>query len=64
MAVRFVDEMEVEEGDAEAAARSRRAMERFTRGTKAVAKVFLERIAAKTLFSPLRREKRRRNALA
>ena len=62
VAVRFVDEMEVEEDDAEAAARSRRAMERCTRGAKAAAKVFLRRIAS--LFSPLRRERRRRNTLA
>ena len=55
VAVRFVDEVGVEEDDAEAAARSRRAMELCTRGAKAVAEVFLERIA--TLFSPLRRER-------
>ena len=40
VAVRFVDEVEAGEGDAEAATRSRRAMERCTRGAKAVAKVF------------------------
>ena len=62
VAVRFVDEVGVEEDDAEAAARSRRAMELCTRGAKAVAEVFLERIA--TLFSPLRRERSWRNTLA
>ena len=45
MAVRFVDEMEVMEDDSGASARSRRAVERFIRGAKAVAIVFLERIA-------------------
>ena len=62
LAVRVVDEVEVEVNDAEAAARSRRAMELFTRGAKAVAKVFLERIAI--LFSPLRCEIERRGTLA
>ena len=62
VAVRFVDEVGVEEDDAEAAARSRRAMELCTRGAKAVAEVFLERIAI--LFSPLRREGSWRNTLA
>ena len=40
VAVRVVDEFEVGEDDAEAAARSRSAMERCTRGAKIVAKVF------------------------
>ena len=56
VAVRVVDEVEVEEDNAEAAARSRCAMERCTRGAKAVAKVFLERVAI--FLSPLRRERR------
>ena len=43
VAVRFVDEVET----------SPLAMERCTRGAKAVAELFMERIAA--LFSPLRR---------
>ena len=42
VAVRFVDEMEVEEDYAEAAARSRRTMVRCTRGARAVAKLFSE----------------------
>ena len=62
VAVRFLDEMEVEEEDAEAAARSRRAMVRYTRGAKAVAKIFLEGIAG--LFLPFRRKRRRRSTLA
>ena len=41
----------VEEGDAEAAVRSRRAMERCTRGAEVVAKVIFGRVAA--LLSPL-----------
>ena len=45
VAVRFVGEVEVEDDDAEAAARSRRAVGRCTREAKAVAEVFLERIA-------------------
>ena len=40
MAVRVVDGFGVEEDNTEAAARSRRAMERFTRGAGVVAKVF------------------------
>ena len=62
VAVRVVDEVEVEEDDAEAAARSRCAMERCTRGAKIVAKVFLKRVAV--LLSPLRRERRQENTLA
>ena len=62
VAVRFVDEVGVEEDDAEAAARSRRAMGLCTRGAKAVAEVFLERKAI--IFSPLRRERSRRNTPA
>ena len=62
VAVRVVDEVEVEEDDAEAAARSRCAMERCTRGAKVVAKVFLKRVAV--LLSPLRRERRQENTLA
>ena len=62
MAVRAVDGSGVEEGDAEAAARSRRAMEPCTRGAEVVAKVLLGRVA--TLLSPLRRLKSRRSALA
>ena len=62
VAVRVVDELEVGEDDAEAAARSRCAMERCTRGAKIVAKVFLKRVAV--LLSPLRRERRQENTLA
>ena len=61
VAVRVVDELEVGEDDAEAAARSRCAMERCTRGAKIVAKVFLKRVAV--LLSPLRRERRQENTL-
>ena len=43
VAARFVDEVGLDEGDAEAAARSRRAMELCTRGAKAVAEVFLKK---------------------
>ena len=43
VAIRFIGEVGVEEDDAEAAARSRRVMERCTRGAKAVEEVFLER---------------------
>ena len=46
----------------EAAARSRRAMVRCTRGAEVVAKVLLDRVAI--LLSPLRRERSRRNTLA
>ena len=62
VAVRFVDEMGGKKGGAEAAARSRRAMERCTRGAKAVAKLLLEKIFS--LFSQPRRERWRRNTLA
>ena len=41
VAIRFIDEVGAEEDDAEGSARSRRAMERCTRGAKAVAEVFL-----------------------
>ena len=62
VAVRVVDEVGVEEDDTEAAARSRFAMERCTRGAKIVAKVLLKRVAV--LLSPLRRERRQENTLA
>ena len=62
LVVRVFDEVGVEGDDSEAADRSRRAVERCTRGAKAVAEVFLERIA--TLFSPLRCERGRRGTLA
>ena len=52
--VRVVDAVGVEGDDSEAVARSRRAVERRTRGAKAVSKVLLERIAY--LLSPLKRE--------
>ena len=61
-AVRVVDEVEVGEDDSEAAARSRRAMERCTRGANVVAEVFLGRVAI--LISPLRRERGRRGTFA
>ena len=43
VAIRFIDEVGIKEDYSEAAARSRRAMERCTRGDKAVAEVFLEK---------------------
>ena len=49
------------EDDAEAAGRSRRTMERCTRGAEVVAKVLLVRVAI--LLSPHRREKSRQNTL-
>ena len=55
MAVRVVGGFDFEEGDAEAAARIRRAMERFTRGAGVVAKVLKDRFAI--YISPLRRER-------
>ena len=61
MAVRVVGDVEVEEDDAEAAARSLRSMERCTRGAEVVAKMFLGGMAI--LVSPPRRERSRRNAL-
>ena len=62
VAVCVVDEVVVEEADAKAAARSRRAMKRRTRRAKVVANVFLERVAIR--LSPLRRERRQQSALA
>ena len=59
VAVRVLYELEVEEDDTEAAARSRCAMERCTRGAKIVVKVLLKRVTV--LLSPLRRERRQEN---
>ena len=50
------------EDDAEAASRSRRAMERCIRGAGVVAKVFLDRVAI--LLLPTKRERSRKNTLA
>ena len=62
VAVRVVDDVGVNEGDAEAADRSRRAMERCTRGAEIVARVLFW--TCPFLLSPLRRERSRPNTLA
>ena len=62
VAVRVFGGAGVEEGDAEAATRSRRDMERFTRGAGVVAKLFFW--TCPFLLSPFRREKGLRNTLA
>ena len=57
MAVRVVGDIGVDVGDADAAARSRRIMERCTRGAEVVAKLFFR--TCPFLFSPPRRERSR-----